>query len=162
MPPAEGEAATPAVEARAEVPEVPVEGEGKATEAAIPTETTAEETSTAKTEVTGKESDIQPIIETPKESETKEAGSKPDVVKEGEVKAGETATSAANLDNAANLAENVDKQETNATNDDKPAEESASKEAAEPASSEPKLDLKDEPVNEESKKENEGDKGTEE
>jgi len=171
MPPAEGEAATPAVEARAEVPEVAVEGEGKAAEAALPTEPTpapaAEEASTVKAEELGKESEVEPIVEAPKESETKDVENQPAVaredevkvgegeeskaVEEGEVKAAETATSAANLDNAANLPENVDKPETNATNVDKSAaEESASKEAAEPASSEPRLDLKDESVSGES------------
>jgi len=227
MPPAEGEAATPAVEARAEVPEVAVEGEGKAAEAALPTEPTppptAEEASTIKAEELGKEgevepvvespkeneikdenqpavakagegeetsastikakelekeSEVKPIVEAPKESETKDVENQPAVVKEdevksgegeetngveeGEVKAAETATSAANLDNAANPPENVDKPETNATNVEKSAaEESASKEAAEPASAEPRLDLKDESVSGESK-ENEGDKKTEE
>merc|ERR1712108_294 len=117
-----------------------------AAEAALPTEPTpapaAEETSPTKTEESGKESDVEPIVEAPKESETKDAEPQPAVVKEdeakagegeeakageeGEVKAAETATSAANLDNAANPLENVDKQETNATNDDKSAEESAS------------------------------------
>jgi len=182
MPPAEGEAATPAVEARAEVPEVAVEGEGKAAEAALPTEPTpapaAEEASTVKAEELGKESEVEPIVEAPKESETKDVENQPAVaredevkvgegeeskaVEEGEVKAAETATSAANLDNAANLPENVDKPETNATNVDKSAaEESASKEAAEPASSEPRLDLKDESVSGEST-ENVGEKQTEE
>ena len=64
MPPAEGEAATPAVEARAEVPEVAVEGEGKAAEAALPTEPTpaptAEEASTIKAEELGKEGEVEP------------------------------------------------------------------------------------------------------
>merc|ERR1712192_149893 len=169
-------------EARAEVPEVAVEGEGKAAEAALPTEPTpapaAEEASTVKAEELGKESEVEPIVEAPKESETKDVENQPAVaredevkvgegeeskaVEEGEVKAAETATSAANLDNAANLPENVDKPETNATNVDKSAaEESASKEAAEPASSEPRLDLKDESVSGEST-ENVGEKQTEE
>jgi len=183
MPPAEGEAATPAVEARAEVPEVTVEGEGKAAEAALPTEPTpapaAEEASTTiKAEELGKESEVEPIVEAPKESETKDVENQPAVVKEdevkvgereesnvveeGEVKAAETANSAANLDNAANPPENVDKPETNATNVDKSAaKESASKEAAEPASSEPRLDLKDESVSGEST-EKVGEKQTEE
>merc|ERR1712088_573764 len=70
---------------------------------------------------------------------------------EGEVKAADSATPAENPDNAANPPENVDKLETNATIDDKSAEKSESKEAAAPSSTEPKLDLTNEPASEESK-----------
>jgi len=166
MPPAEGEAATPAVEARAEVPEVPVEGEGKASEAATTESAQApaieEDASTTKGEKSEKADEVESNVEAPKDTEDQPVVVKGDEAKpgegeetkagvEGEVKAADSATPAENPDNAANPPENVDKLETNATIDDKSAEKSESKEAAAPSSTEPKLDLTNEPASEESK-----------
>merc|ERR1712088_1100842 len=111
MPPAEGEAAAPAVEARAEVPEVPVEGEGKASEAATTESAQApaieEDASTTEGEKSEKADEVESNVEAPKETEDQP------VVEEGEVKAADSATPAENPDNAANPPENVDKLETN-------------------------------------------------
>merc|ERR1712039_639667 len=87
MPPAEGEATTPAVEAGPEVPEVAVDGEGKAAEASAPTEQlpvpVEHEAATTNDEAPGKESEVA------KESDTKVKDSQPAVEKEDEVKSGE-------------------------------------------------------------------------
>ena len=181
MPPAEGEATTPAVEAGPEVPEVAVDGEGKAVEAPALTEQlpvpVEHEASTTNDEAPGKESEVESVIEVAKESDKKEKDSQPEVEKEDEVKPGEgeeppviieggaekeekegeevktaeTADSVATADNAANLSENVDKQETNLTND---AESTRS------GPEEPKIDSSNEPASEETIKEIE-DKQTE-
>jgi len=181
MPPAEGEATTPAVEAGPEVPEVAVDGEGKAAEASAPTEQlpvpVEHEAATTNDEAPGKESEVESVAEVAKESDTKEKDSQPEVEKEDEVKSGEgeeppviieegaqkeekeggdvktaeTADSVATADNAANLSENVDKQETNLTDD---------AESTRPGPEEPKIDSSNEPVSEETIKEIE-DKQTE-
>merc|ERR1712223_522544 len=181
MPPAEGEATTPAVEAGPEVPEVAVDSEGKAAEAAVPTEQlpvpVEHEAATTNDEAPGKESEMEPVVEVAKESDTKEKDSHPEVEKEDEVKSGEgeeppviiekgaekeekeggdvktaeMANSVATADNAANLSENVDKQETNLTND---------AESTTPGPEEPKIDSSNKPVSEETIKEIE-DKQTE-
>merc|ERR1719153_475648 len=164
MPPAEGEATTPAVEAGPEVPEVAVDGEGKAVEA--PTEQlpvpVEHEAASTNDEAPGKESEVESVVAVAKESDTKEKDSQPEVEMEGEVKSGEgeeppviieggavkeekeggdvktaeTADSVATADNAANLSENVDKQETNLAND---AESTRS------GLDEPKIDSPNEP-----------------
>ena len=86
MPPAEGEATTPAVEAGPEVPEVAVDGEGKAVEAPAPTEQppvpVEHEASTTNDEAPGKESEVESVVEVAKESDTKEKDSQPEVEKE--------------------------------------------------------------------------------
>merc|ERR1719153_1462144 len=168
MPPAEGEATTPAVEAGPEVPEVAVDGEGKAVEA--PTEQlpvpVEHEAASTNDEAPGKESEVESVVAVAKESDTKEKDSQPEVEMEGEVKSGEgeeppviieggakkeekeggdvktaeTADSVATADNAANLSENVDKQETNLTDD---AESTRS------GPEEPKIDSSNEPVSQE-------------
>merc|ERR1712223_335809 len=93
MPPAEGEATTPAVEAGPEVPEVAVDGEGKAAEAAVPTEQLSvpaeQEAVTTNDEAPRKESEVESVVEVAKESDTKEKDSQPEVEKEDEVKSGE-------------------------------------------------------------------------
>merc|ERR1712004_780637 len=161
MPPAEGEATTPAVEAGPEVPEVAMDGEGKVAEASAPTEQlpvpVEHEAAATNDEAPGKESEVESVVEVAKESDTKEKDSQPAVEKEDEVKSGEgeeppviieegaekeekegeevktaeMANSVATADNAANLSENVDKQETNLTND---------AESTKPGPEEPKID----------------------
>ena len=88
MPPAEGEAATPAVEARAEVPEVPEEGEGKASEAATTESAQApaieEDASTTEGEKSEKADEVESNVEAPKDTEDQ-----PVVVKGVEAKPGE-------------------------------------------------------------------------
>merc|ERR1711962_537440 len=181
MPPAEGEATTPAVEAGPEVPEVAVDNEGKVAEASAPTEQlpmpAEHEAATTNDEAPGKESEVESVVEVVKESDTKEKDSQPEVEKEDDVKSGEgeeppviieggaekeekegedvktaeTADSVATADNAANLSENVDKQEPSLTDD---------AESTRPSPEEPKTDSSNEPVSEETIKEIE-DKQTE-
>merc|ERR1719361_353485 len=115
-----------------------------------------------KGEKSEKADEVESNVEAPKDTEDQPVVVKGDEAKpgegeetkageEGEVKAADSATPAENPDNAANPPENVDKLETNATIDDKSAEKSESKEAAAPSSTEPKLDLTNEPASEESK-----------
>merc|ERR1711962_207863 len=172
MPPAEGEATTPAVEAGPEVPEVAVDNEGKVAEASAPTEQlpmpAEHEAATTNDEAPGKESEVESVVEVVKESDTKEKDSQPEVEKEDDVKSGEgeeppviieggaekeekeggdvktaeTADSVATADNAANLSENVDKQETNLTNDAE-STRSGPEEPNEPASEETIKEIED-------------------